>query len=263
MVFQELEFLTESSVITPEQMVSVISLLPEQTSLSVSTSEPPHLSPISRAALQPSPIVPAPAQPVPVQVAAAAPPFPSSSPQPMSTPMDEKRQSPYPTPQPAPPPAYSYAAPLAYATALYAYNAADPGDLALLPNDRVAILEYTNVDWWKGRSMRTGLEGIFPAKYVRPDDGAAPQPMQPPAPPNYGNMPLQVSQAGPAPPPSAPATPGRLEASGKRFGKKLGDAAIFGAVSRPKSCADVLTQSTDSRSRVQQSVPASCIRFSK
>jgi hypothetical protein len=51
-----------------------------------------------------------------------------------------------------------------------------------------------------------------------------------PAPTNYGNMPLDVSNgAASGGPPAAQGEPSKLEAGGKKFGKKLGNAAIFGA----------------------------------
>lgn len=132
----------------------------------------------------------------------------------------------------APPPAYPSvpAAPmgppaLAHASALYQYNAQDAGDLALMPNDKVVVTEYMNNEWWKGRNERTGMEGIFPASYVRKEEKS----MMPvaPAPSNYGNMPLDVSNGAQAP--AAPAEPSKMEQNGKKFGKKLGNAAIFGA----------------------------------
>lgn len=135
----------------------------------------------------------------------------------------------------APPPAYpsAPAAPagppvLAYANALYQYNAQDAGDLALMPNDKVVVTEYMNTEWWKGKNERTGMEGIFPASYVRKDEKAV-MPMQQmqmaPAPSNYGNMPLDVSNGAQNP----PREPSKGEQQGKKFGKKLGNAAIFGA----------------------------------
>lgn len=136
---------------------------------------------------------------------------------------------------------------LAWVTALYAYNAQDPGDLAIMPNDRIAVLEYTNGDWWKGRNERTGQEGIFPRSYVQvvDDRSSVPPPASAPAiTPNYGNMPLAVSQG-----PVAPATPGRIETQGKRFGKKLGDAAIFGAVGRSWSVVSNFRSFTDENHR--------------
>ena len=81
---------------------------------------------------------------------------------------DEKRNDFYqPEPSPGPPaygagpPAPSWP-PLCQATALYAYTSNDKGDLELAPNDRIDVTEYLNAEWWKGRSSRTGLEGIFP-----------------------------------------------------------------------------------------------------
>ena len=155
-----------------------------------------------------------------------------------STGLNEKQQnaffSPTPSPAPAavpvaaPPPAYAAAAPIAAATALYAYNPTDAGDMALQPNDRLAVLEYVNAEWWKGRNERTGQEGIFPSNYVKVlQDKLAPVPAPPPS--GYGNMPLDVSQSGAAP--ADPAKPGKFDGAGKKFGKKMGNAAIFGAVS--------------------------------
>lgn len=79
-----------------------------------------------------------------------------------------------------------------------------------------------NAEWWKGRSSRTGQEGIFPRSYVRVvEDRMAQQS----ASNNYGNMPLEVSGAGNG----TGKIPGKGEEMGKKFGKKLGNAAIFGA----------------------------------
>ncbi|KAH7093395.1 SH3 domain-containing protein [Paraphoma chrysanthemicola] len=132
----------------------------------------------------------------------------------------------------APPPAYPSvpATPLgppvlAHANALYQYNAQDAGDLALMPNDRVVVTEYMNTEWWKGKNERTGMEGIFPASYVRKEEKSL-MPMVPPsapAPSNYGNMPLDVASS------AQPHEPSKAEQQGKKFGKKLGNAAIFGA----------------------------------
>ena len=128
----------------------------------------------------------------------------------------------YPTPPAAPagPPA------LAYASAMYQYNAQDAGDLALMPNDKIVVTEYMNNEWWKGRNERTGQEGIFPASYVHREEKAmVPAPPLTPQPSNYGNMPLDVSNGAA----SQPQQPSKTEQNGKKFGKKLGNAAIFGA----------------------------------
>lgn len=78
---------------------------------------------------------------------------------------------PIPSPQPptygaSPPPQPNWS-PLCQATALYAYSSADAGDLELQPGDSISVTEYMNAEWWKGRSSRTGQEGIFPRSYVK------------------------------------------------------------------------------------------------
>ncbi|KAI8935413.1 hypothetical protein NX059_007993 [Plenodomus lindquistii] len=116
---------------------------------------------------------------------------------------------------------------LAYASAMYQYNAQDAGDLALMPNDKITVSEYMNNEWWKGRNERTGMEGIFPASYVRKEEKA----MVPagvssaPVPSNYGNMPLDVASGAQQP----PHEPSKVEKHGKKVAGKLGNAAIFGA----------------------------------
>jgi len=133
-----------------------------------------------------------------------------------------------------PPPAYpsvpaTPAGPpvIAYASAMYQYNAQDAGDLALMPNDRITVSEYMNNEWWKGRNERTGMEGIFPASYVRKEEKSIVPVSAPsvPVPSNYGNMPLDVSHGAQQP----AQEPSKVETNGKKFGKKLGNAAILGA----------------------------------
>jgi hypothetical protein len=89
----------------------------------------------------------------------------------------------------APPPVANYP-PLAQATALYPYNSTDAGDLELQPNDHITVTEYMNAEWWKGRSSRTGQEGIFPRSYVKVIEEKSSTTN------NYGNMPLEVSGQG-------------------------------------------------------------------
>jgi len=145
--------------------------------------------------------------------------------------LNEKQNSLAPTPSPAPPPpAYaSSPPPLATATALYSYSTLEEGDLVLQPNDNISVLEYTNGEWWRGRNERTGLEGIFPSAYVRVVDDKRKSASAT----NYGNVPLQVSQDG-APPNQESGGHSKLGENGKKFGKKIGNAAIFGAVSVPQ-----------------------------
>ncbi|GJC97312.1 SH3 domain-containing protein [Colletotrichum higginsianum] len=163
----------------------------------------------------------------------------------------------------SPPPTNAMAAlnpVLAHARALYRYAGADARDVALERDDRIAIHEYMNADWWMGRNLRTGQEGIFPKTYVLVEQDSAkgafaPPPAQPqyaPQPqaqwapqPQYGTPQPQYAQPqGPPPqqnpynadaPPQAVADQstggkdGKGAEMGKKFGKKLGNAAIFGA----------------------------------
>ena len=119
------------------------------------------------------------------------------------------------TPQPPP-------TALTHATALYTYQTGDAGDLALQPSDRVAVTEYMNADWWKGKNERTGQEGIFPRNYVKVEDIKQPS--------NYGNMPLDVAQgSSQGQELGSDGKPNKGAEMGKKFGKKLGNATIFGA----------------------------------
>ncbi|PQE04958.1 SH3 domain-containing protein [Rutstroemia sp. NJR-2017a BBW] len=158
-----------------------------------------------------------------------------------------------------PPPAYQNATPnlpprgpsqpparpeIARATALYRYT--EPEDCNFEVGDTIAIYEYMNDDWWLGKNLRTGKEGVFPTNYVQKH--APPPPGGPGA---YGNEKTgyygaQAPQQYPPPPgPSDPynsavppmqiaeqpteTKPGKGAEMGKKFGKKLGNAAIFGA----------------------------------
>lgn len=126
---------------------------------------------------------------------------------------------------PGPPPPQANWPPLAQATALYPYSSTDEGDLELQQGDHVTVTEYMNAEWWKGKSTRTGQEGIFPRSYVQVvNEKAGPMPGSSTT-NNYGNAPLEVSQMGNG----EGKMPGKVEEGGKKFGKKLGNAAIFGA----------------------------------
>ncbi|KAI9802526.1 MAG: hypothetical protein M1833_001598 [Piccolia ochrophora] len=211
----ELEFLTDTGVLTPQQLTSFLSQLPKQTQVQ---------APLNSQSIQRTTASPQPSFQVPVEHL-------------NNIGLDEKQPhhvSPNPIPSPAPPPAYRAMAsgppPLATASALYAYNATDAGDLALLPNDRIMVLEYVNAEWWKGRSERTGQEGIFPRNYVKVVDEKFGSFSSGLPPVGYGNVPLHVSQgeAGPVNPTDA-TVPNKVNENGKKMTKKLGNAAIFGA----------------------------------
>nr|AEH41555.1 SH3 domain containing protein [Endocarpon pusillum] len=183
----ELEFLTDSSVISPQQLSSILSQLPAQTQVHapVHSPVPSTIQPFSNLSLN-----------------------------------NEKNQY-IPSPVPAPPPPAYASGPqvLSLAIALYAYAPTDAGDLALQQNDRVQVTEHMNNDWWRGRNERTGLEGIFPRSYVNIVEEKRPQAVSPHV-SNYGNMPLEVSQSSSAMTPVDGKKPSKLEENGKKFGRR-------------------------------------------
>lgn len=111
---QELEFLTDSSVISPQQLSSILSQLPPQTQLHA-----------------------------PVQS-----PIPTATQQLTNLSLNNEKNQYVPSPAPAPPPPAYASGPqvLALASALYAYTPTDAGDLALQQNDRVQVTEHMNID---------------------------------------------------------------------------------------------------------------------
>ncbi|KAK4626656.1 hypothetical protein CLAFUW4_04727 [Fulvia fulva] len=224
----ELEYLCDASVITPQALNQLLQHIPQQTAL--------H-APLSVGAL------PSAGQSA-IPVAPTAQPQPQS--QPPTSPMNNLNLHNNPPPQQnghlneknsgyfapenpppaynAPPPAANWP-PLCQATALYAYTSTDAGDLELHPHDHVTVTEYMNAEWWKGKSSRTGQEGIFPRSYVKVTEEKGAAPMAQANGNNYGNMPLETSGMGNG----DGKVPGKGQEMGKKFGKKLGNAAIFGA----------------------------------
>jgi hypothetical protein len=225
----ELETLLEKGVISEEVFDSISSQLPAEAALS-STPTPRALPPRN------PPSVRGPA----ASVAAAASAFTNLhiSPAVATNPPPAYSQ----TPPPALPARNTPAAPppekpvLAHARALYKYDAADARDVALDRDDRVAVYDYVNDQWWMGRNLRTGNEGIFPKTYVlvENDKQAAPRPPPPPVPGssmapvaaatlgNVGGPPAQQAPYDPNAPQGEPAQPSKLEQNGKKIGKKLG-----------------------------------------
>ncbi|KAF2726286.1 SH3-domain-containing protein [Polychaeton citri CBS 116435] len=222
----ELEFLTDASVISPDTLNELLQRIPQQTAL--------H-APLSVGALPgATPGLHAPADPMANLNLNRNSSNSNQLPQTNGYANDEKRNGfaspqnetaqapPPPAYNSTPPPAAAYP-PLAQATALYAYTSGDAGDLEFQPNDHITVIEYMNAEWWKGRSSRTGQEGIFPRSYVKVIEEKSAQ--QNNYSNNYGNMPLEVSQVGNG----EGKVPTKTEQQGKKFGKKLGNAAIFGA----------------------------------
>lgn len=188
-------------------------------------------------------------------------------------------------PPAAPIPPRSRAPALGYCKALFNYDAQELGDLGLVKDDRIAVLEHLSPDWWKGyKQLDTSKTGVFPSNYVSviseaefknsarapappanenvyyiPEKTSSSEAHVPPAyqappssGPHYGGY--QVQQQQPSyggyteyPPPStnyyspqqqqqqlAPPQEVQQHTSGgsshlKKFGSKLGNAAIFGA----------------------------------
>lgn len=188
---QELHFLTDMGLVSSQQITTFLSQLPQESTPSVvipiNASAPPTgaLSNLSMNEKNDH-----------SNTGFYAPPLNSHTPNPAAS-----------TPAYNVPQQQSQADGLARASALYAYNPTDAGDLSLQAGDRVTVLEYMNAEWWKGRSERTGEVGIFPCSYVRAEDTKDQQQQQPymygsqSAPPagsqgpmGYGNMPMAVSQ---------------------------------------------------------------------
>ena len=129
------------------------------------------------------------------------------------------------------------------ARALYRYEASDERDISFEKDDKILVQKKVNTDWWQGLNVRTGLVGIFPSNYVfiEPKDekkAPAPQYGYPAQQPQYaGGPPQQQNPYNSAVPPMAVAEggqpseqqPSKAQEYGKKFGKKMGNAAIFGA----------------------------------
>lgn len=128
---QELEYLCDLSVISPQQMQSILAQLPAQTPLHGSVQSP-----------------------MPGTVTTPVEQFNS---------MNLKEQyTPIPTPAPLPPPAYpTVPTIMAIASALYAYKPTDAGDLALQQNDRIQVIEHMNNDCKLATRFYSGATANF------------------------------------------------------------------------------------------------------
>ncbi|KAK4240119.1 hypothetical protein C8A03DRAFT_31775 [Achaetomium macrosporum] len=228
LIKNELESLLEKGIITDSAFDSISAMLPAETPLS------------GAAAARRTNPTPAPATPASITNN----PSPSPAPAPAPPSYAQSTASPPSLPARNPPPAAVPDKPvLVHARALYAYKASDARDCSFEREDRIAVHEYMNADWWMGRNLRTGEEGIFPRSYVVVDHTGDEKQQQQPAPaqPYYPVAPVPVS-GYPAPPPAGQVGQwqgqeqqqheggnSKLGEHGKKFGKKLGNAAIFGA----------------------------------
>lgn len=135
---QELKFLAELSEITPQQLSSILGLLAGEQSRQLSQPQPPQPAPVPLPVQQTAP-------PPPVQQPIVPPPAPYSPPtnQFANASLNEKAPVQQHPPPPGPPPAYGAPGVLCTATALYAFEYKDPGDLELRPYDKIQVLKYT------------------------------------------------------------------------------------------------------------------------
>ena len=162
---------------------------------------------------------------------------------------------------PPPPPREKQHNEVGHAVALWAYTTEDSRDLDFAAGDHISITEFVNAEWWQGQNCRTNQSGIFPANYVRRENypsplaagAAAPQPhmfggdykaypaqqtpqyggyQQPSHNPYHNPVPPVAIAEGHAQPQEEEHKPGKsdkVQEMGKKFGGKLGNAAIFGA----------------------------------
>lgn len=223
---QELEFLADTAVISAGSLAHILSLLPaeqspQSLSLSLSSSAPtptptPAAGPVPKST---TPAVPHPAQQRFLPIA---------------------QQPPPPPPPSAAPPSYSPAPVLSLAEALWAFPGTEPGDLSFQAGDKLEVLEKVKDDWWKGRIAGREHAGLFPSSYVRETQILREKPALPSLPPRAGYGPGGNPMTDVAHGTSVFESQQQEEAAkkpllgknGEKFGKKLGNAAIFGAVSR-------------------------------
>ncbi|KAJ6257294.1 Intersectin-2 [Drechslerella dactyloides] len=217
----ELEFLSDTGHITSAQLASILASLPP-TGLTASLSNTAISRETASSAPAPAPVQTQTPVPAPTPVVAAQTHVPT---------FNEKADA---VPAPAytaAPPAYTHPPTLSVVTALYPYSASDAGDLALNVGDTINVTEYVNADWWRGVNPATGQTGIFPKNYVKAAAPASSGTEKEGY--GYGNLPLQVANSGsssqPQPQPDQQQEPSKFNEQGKKFGKKLGNAAIFGA----------------------------------
>ena len=125
---------------------------------------------------------------------------------------------------------------ISLADAKWSFTGTEVGDLSFTAGDVIEVLEKIKEDWWKGR-VRGGKGdiGLFPSSYVSETvvlaKEKAPLPSLPPrTQAGYGpggNMMTDVAHGSN----DAEKKQGALAKNGEKFGKKLGNATIFGAVS--------------------------------
>ncbi|OIW31322.1 SH3-domain-containing protein [Coniochaeta ligniaria NRRL 30616] len=258
LIKNELESLLEKGVITESAFDDIQSLLPTESSISSAPTPAQRTQGLATPSSHNRASSPAPPTAALAALSVSPPPGPPSYSQ------STAAGGPPPLPgrnQPPPPPGKPV---IARARALYRYAASDARDCSFERDDTIEIHEYMNADWWMGRNTRTGAEGIFPKNYVVIEADAPPAHnekagwnntntntaypgaygqgagYQPPQQPMYGAQqggypppPGQVNPYNSQAPPMAVANEqegeSKVGSAGKKIGKKLGNAAIFGA----------------------------------
>lgn len=237
---QELENLLEKGIVDDSTFDNIMRILPAESSLSGATAAP--------ASRQASAASPAPSRnPVSLPVHSMANLAVNSNLASSPGPPAYNATGPPSLPQRnnAPPPPPPSKPVIAHAKALYKYAAADDRDLGFERDDKIAVFEYMNDDWWMGKNQRTGAEGIFPKNYVEIDSsekagfygtaqpayaaqgaGGYPAPPQGQNPYNANVPPMAVAEGSQQ---QQDGQGGKGSEMGKKIGKKLGNAAIFGA----------------------------------
>ncbi|KAK4168658.1 hypothetical protein QBC43DRAFT_309366 [Cladorrhinum sp. PSN259] len=230
LIKNELESLLEKGVINDDAFDTISSLLPAEAPLSAAATRanvtPSLPTPARTPASNPAPPAAA-LNNLSLNSNASQPPsYSQSTAVPPSLPTRNSAPSSVPT-KPI----------LAHARAVYKYAATDARDCSFERDDRIAVYEYMNADWWMGRNTRTGQEGIFPKSYVTIENdnekAGAPQVLYPQQPTYNQGYPAAPPQGEPynaqQQPQAEEGKESKMGEHGKKFGKKLGNAAIFGA----------------------------------
>jgi len=234
----ELENLLESDVLSDGEYTQIMGLLPQESPLNGSAPAPRNSTASATSAL--SNLSVSDHNPPPTYISTGMPSLPprapsgtSSASTPATTPLPPKEAYPGQSFVPDYPE-------LGRAVALYPYS--EPNDCTFGVNDVISIREFTNAEWWYGTNCRTREHGVFPKAYVnllvnepmpsntygyeKGNYNGGFQPQGPPPAQNPYNSAVPPMQIAEQP---VETKPGKGQEMGKKFGKKLGNAAIFGA----------------------------------
>ncbi|RPA87249.1 hypothetical protein BJ508DRAFT_357681 [Ascobolus immersus RN42] len=219
----ELEYLVEVGHISGHTASQITSLLPSPPPLQFATTPTSSAAPSVRSpTAEPTHTPYAPPQSYNTVV-----PIREKTPLPLA--VQTPPPPPPPPPTPAPPPAYALPADAFRAKALWAYEEKNPGDLNFKAGQFILVLKKENDEWWSGRCIDgttnepVGPAGIFPCAYVEAVKNEVAAGGKGHVSGDMGTGFLNTSFGG-----GSKNEDGK-ESNGKKFGKKLGNAAIFGA----------------------------------